>query len=289
MRTGIGNRLTKAGKRRPKCYNTCIRKKRRKKRRAKRIRKIKIICDTNVWYGLGDGTISISEIIARSSLVAIQVNIREFTFTYNLLNNEDLARNAIKAAFKYHSIERFEPPLIYLKKLSDRKYSYNTKKEQSQFMVFTSLIARGHSIDDKRKSDFKKVCDNVKSNLESATVLFNTEAEKIHIKIKDKKKHRSADTLELNRGLINLFVQNVTKDHGLDEKFDWRKIELFEYVLKEVLFDLETGAKRMTVKDWMDLFQLIYVQPGEKYWTRENYWLEQISKVGMTKYLYKAL
>ncbi len=229
MRTGVGNRLTKAGKRRPKCHNTCIRKKRRKKRKTKRTRKIKIICDTNVWYGLGDGTISDSEILDRSSLVATQVNIREFTFTYNLLNNEDLARNAIKAAFKYHTIERFEPPLIYLKRLSDRRYRYNTKKEQSHFMVFTSLIARGHQIDDKKKLDFKKECENEKGNLESAAVLFNTEAKKIHAKIKDKKKHRSENTLELNRGLIDLFVQNITKDHGLDEKFDWRKIELFEY------------------------------------------------------------
>ena len=59
-------------------------------------------------------------------------------------------------------------------------------------------------------------------------------------------------------------------------------------MLKELLFDLETGAKIMKANDWMDLFQLIYVQPSEKYWTREKYWIEQISKAGMTKYLYVA-
>ena len=261
-------------------------KKRKRKRKSHRIRKTKVICDTNIWYGLGDGTINESDIKERSSLIATQVNIREFTFTYNLINNENLARNAIRAAFKLHTIERFEPPLIYLKRLSDRKYIYNTKKEQTPFMEFTSLIAQGHAIDDSKKTGFREVCDTERQNLEAAAAKFNEEAEKITVLIKDKNQHRSTETLSLNRGLINLFVQIITQDAGLNERFDWRKIELFEYVLKELLFDLETGAKKMTANDWMDLFQLLYVQPGVEYWTQDKYWLRQIRKAGMEKYLY---
>ena len=43
----------------------------------------------------------------------------------------------------------------------------------------------------------------------------------------------------------------------------------------------------MATNDWYDLFQLIYVQPGEKYWTKDTYWIKLIKKAGMQHYLYE--
>ena len=41
----------------------------------------------------------------------------------------------------------------------------------------------------------------------------------------------------------------------------------------------------MQPNDWVDLFQLIYVQPGMKYFTMENRWKNIIKASGMGDYL----
>ena len=69
-----------------------------------------VICDTNIWYGLGDGSIEQSRITTGVEFVATLVNLMEFSFTFTLLSNEKLVRNAIRSSFKYHKFERFEPP-----------------------------------------------------------------------------------------------------------------------------------------------------------------------------------
>jgi ribosomal small subunit protein bTHX len=263
------------------------RKEIKRKRLRKNMKTRTIICDTNIYYCLGDGTIKLSQISSKSRLCVSQVNLQEFTYTANLLHNESLVRNAIQASFKYHQVERFDPPLIYIKQLSDKEYKYDLMKDQGQFLEFTSKIAKGYSIDENKKKEFENVCKKKKSDFEKACVFFNNEADKISKTIKSTKKHRSADTIELNRNLIDLFVKSITKDNGLSTTFKWKQIELFEYVLKEFLFDLETGAKKVVPNDWNDLFQMLYVQPKEKYWTKDKYWVELIKKAGMQKYLYE--
>ena len=157
-------------------------------------------------------------------------------------------------------------------------------EEQNQFLEFTSLIAKGYSIN--KKEEFKKFCQKRKKELETTSLFFNSEAEKIKNKIKNKEAHRNVDARPINRKLINLFVNSMTNDNGLSEDFDWGQVELFENVFMHYLIDLETGAKKSKSSDWNDLFQLIYVQPGEKYWTKDAYCIELIKKARMQKYLY---
>ncbi|GAJ07797.1 unnamed protein product, partial [marine sediment metagenome] len=109
----------------------------------------------------------------------------------------------------------------------------------------------------------------------------------IRKKITDKKKHKEEDTIHLNRNLISLFVSSQTNDNGLPNDFEWNKIELFEHTLKQYFMELETTDMKVQPNDWYDLFQLIYVQPGDKIWTRENRWKNLIIKAGMEKYLYE--
>lgn len=283
---GKGDRKSFRGKLFRGSFGKYRSRKKKKKKNSIRYSQV-IICDTNIFYGIGDGSIDLSKINSKSKLGVSQINLQELTITYTILNNEALVRNAIRSSFRYHQIERFEPPLIYLKQLSDKSYYYDTKREQSQFLEFTSKIANGYSIDKDKKVKFTSVCKQREDDLKTAAAFFNNEAAKIKPKIKDKKRHRLEDPTKLNRSLINLFVTSITKDKGISTSFKWEKIELFENALREFLFELETGAKKVTPNDWNDLFQLIYVQPGEKYWTKEKYWIQLIKKAGMQKYLYE--
>lgn len=52
------------------------------------------------------------------------------------------------------------------------------------------------------------------------------------------------------------------------ELIAWNDIELFVKTFDEWLFQLSTNhSLKMTPNDWNDLLNLIYVQPGNKYWT----------------------
>lgn len=43
---------------------------------------------------------------------------------------------------------------------------------------------------------------------------------------------------------------------------------------------------KIQANDWYDFAILTYVQPGDKYWTREKRWLKLITEAGCSEYLY---
>ncbi len=248
---------------------------------------MKVICDTNIWYYVGDGTINPDDIKDKNKLIATYNNIDELSRTFNLIDNSDHVRNSIQAIFKYMSDVIYEQPLIYLKKLANPDFKYDIKKNLGQILEFTQLIANGHDLDKSKKEDYRKYCQQRYENLQEAAGFFNKEADKIRKKITDKKKHKEEDTIPLNRNLISFFVSTQTNDNGLPNDFDWNKIELFEHTLKYYFLELETTDMKVQPNDWYDIFQLIYVQPGNKIWTREKRWKNLIIKAGMEKYLYE--
>jgi hypothetical protein len=180
----------------------------------------------------------------------------------------------------------YEPPLIYLKRLNKPDFNFNPGKELKGILEFTKLIANGRNIAVEKKEDFEAYCTDRRNNLQEAANFFNEEAAKIKPKIKNNEKHRNEDSIPINRNLISFFVETATKDGGLDETFDWSNIELFESVLKIVFNDLETGAITLTMNDWYDLFNMMYVTQGRMYWTRERKWINLITRAGMGKYLF---
>lgn len=76
---------------------------------------------------------------------------------------------------------------------------------------------------------------------------------------------------------------------GDNRKFyanDFSKFELFVNVFNQYLIDLDLGQETATENDIIDVFNMIYVTPIDKYWTHENKWLSKIKQVGMAKYLF---
>lgn len=248
---------------------------------------MKVICDTHIWYYIGNKTIDTDLIDNNVELIANYNNIDELSRTFKLIVDSDYVRNAIKSIFKYKHDVIFEPPLIHLKKLSEPDYSYNIREKHSQILDFTQLIANGHELDVSKKEDFKKHCQDRQDGLQTASDMWNAEVEKIRGNIKDKKQHRKEDATPINRILISQMVASQTGTNGLPDNFDWNQIEFFEQTLKAFFTELELSKMKIHPNDWFDLLQFIYVQPGDKMWIRENRWLILIEKAGMSKYLYE--
>jgi hypothetical protein len=245
-----------------------------------------VICDTNVWYGIGKGTIDNSKLSADVKLIATYNNIDEFARTKNLIRIPNDTRNAIQSMFKFSSKHAiYQPPLIHLKQLSEPSYSYDIREKLGNMLNFTAQIANGHAIASDQTEEYSSFCDQRKNDLKSVADLFNKQAQQIKPNIKDLKAHRKEDSILLNRELISLFVSKAA-GKGLDITFNWTSIELFENVLKVFFNALETGEFVAQPNDWYDLFILLYVQPGMKFWTKEKKWIRFIKEAGMESYLF---
>ena len=90
------------------------------------------------------------------------------------------------------------------------------------------------------------------------------------------------------------FAKYVAKDlikfasltsYDVSNTFDWGQVELFIKVLEQLLKELMLSYKTLEGNDWYDLTTLIYVEPGDKYYTYEDFWLRLIRDSGMAHYL----
>jgi len=244
-----------------------------------------IICDTNIWYELGANPPS-EEFLKKNSLIGTFHSIDELSRTPVLISHYDSVQKAIQSLMTYSKRTIYEPPFIYLKRQNKPDFHYNPASKLRQILLFTKAIANGENLIEEKITDYEKHCAVRRADLQSAADFFNSEASKIKPKIKDNEKHRKEDSIPVNRNFISFCVANEAKASGLDEGFNWPSIELFESVLKIVFNDLETGAVTLTANDWYDMFNLIYVRPGQLYWTKEKKWINFIKRAGMDKYLF---
>ena len=246
-----------------------------------------VICDTNIWYGIGENTIDLSELPSETKLIATYNSIDEFARTKNLIRIPEATMRAIQSMFRSSSEHAiYQPPLVYLRQLSEPDYKYNIVENLGPILNFTSKIANGHGIDSSKTEEYALLCDARKKDLAFVADLFNKEAKRIKPNIKNLANHRKENSVPLNRNLISLFVEKAT-GNPIKGEFDWKQIELFEAVLKIFFNALETGAHTAKPNDWYDLFILLYVQPGMKFWTKEKKWIEFIKAAGMEHYIFE--
>ena len=101
-----------------------------------------------------------------------------------------------------------------------------------------------------------------------------------------KEKVWNLDTMDNTKGLLNSLVYTITqRSYKLGKNFPWEKVDLFINVFDEFCKDHEMTNRKVKPNDFYDLFNLAYVQPGDKYWTKEKYWNRLIERRGYSHYL----
>ncbi|MGV7106928.1 hypothetical protein [Flavobacterium sp. U410] len=244
---------------------------------------MKIIADTNIWYGLGQDK-ELFEKFSKEPISPTFVNIHELSKSENLIDKEELSRRAIQMLFKFKENAIYEPPFIYLAKLK-QEFKYDIISEIGQWLEFTSKFAKGHSIDPEKKEVFKEEILAGRKNLDEVAKLFNDEAENIRNRILDKKAHKKIDTYQITAEFINFCVEQSTKGKVNIDGFELDTIELLIKTLDHFFKTLETSQMKVQANDWYDFAILAYVQPGDKYWTREKRWINLINDAGCGHYL----
>lgn len=246
---------------------------------------MKIVADTNIWYGLGQDK-KLFEKVSKYFICPTFANIHELSKSENLLDKEELSRSAIQMLFKFKENTIYEPPFIYLARLK-QDYEYDIVLEIGQWLEFTSKFAKGHSINPEKKEVFKEEILAGRKNLEEVAKLFNDEAENIRTRILNKKAHKKIDTYQITAEFINFCVEQSTKGKVNLDGFNLDNIELLVKTLDRFFKTLETSHMKVQANDWYDFAILTYVQPGDKYWTREKRWINLINEAGCGHYLIK--
>lgn len=256
----------------------------------------KIICDTNVYYQIAKGEIP-SFIGNGIPIVATYNNIDEVSISHNILNNFDLLKETIQAIFNNYDSAIIQNPIEYAIKLDTPSYFSNHYDENyKSVMRYTEGIVNGE-LTEANFSGHDEVVEAInqrKVELQNAADIFMGSITKVKNYVKNllkenkitKKKFWETNYIDFAQMVFKDLVRSISPtDYEISDNFDWNQIELFLHVFEQFLKDLIMSNRKVKANDWYDLFNLLYVQPDDKYWTNERYWINLIKKATMDRYL----
>jgi len=253
---------------------------------------MRIFCDTNIWYGIGNGSINLEE-YDLPPLFATYVNIDELARTPNILYDLDNVRDAIRAAMvnaKYRTIN--DNPFIYMLKMENPDFNPNLQHDNAILEV-TTTFAKGRYIKDEFIETFKdEWIEPRQKELQEIADVYNQLFDNIKAGIGNKKKeYRKLDAIPFIKDFIKDRIGDWTENHlgkrqTLSDEFDWNQVELYLYTWASLYVELSVSNMRFQANDAYDLSNLVYVGPEDKYWTKEKRWHNIIKDIaGLGDYL----
>lgn len=242
-----------------------------------------LVCDTNIWYGIADGTIN-PETLKDYYLIGTAVSIYEMASTPMILSNFELVKGGIKALLDYHHRILKGNFYDHLICQFDNKYipDYSTTEEILQEMLRIPEM-NFPSIPQSNIVNTKERISRMQIDKEKLIAELNSKfaIEKRAIDDpKKKRKYKKTDFTHSNkRHIIALandylnrtsrYVPNITIDHS-----GWKNLEFFLQTWNKFFLMLDTQSDmKLSKNDLPDLFNLVYVQPGQKYVTRDSKWI----------------
>ena len=241
-----------------------------------------IICDTNIWYDIANNRIN-PKLLFDVQLIGTSVNITEISSSLNLINKFDLVARTVKAMYKYNSRVIISNPMEYLISLFYIDYEPNVITEQRLLEHFNTLMDIDFDeIPQTNINETKIQIEQIIHSGDSIADKINTDLVNIRQEIKQqigKEKYRRKDFTKkwkkyFSKLVLEYSKQHCEKEYELDlNNTAWKYLEFF-LITWESYFknNLEIGNWKFDRNDWGDLFNLIYVIQGRKYWTLEQKW-----------------
>lgn len=260
-----------------------LHQRRKKKRKASFVPRI--VADTNIWYYLGDNEYLFGEL--KKQLAPTYVTLWELCHTGRLISNPLKVRNACRKMLEAQKNMIFEQPLRYLiKSCNKKKFKPNTIQEICSLLKASSRIAKGATIANDKKNDFHKYILDEKQGLKDIKESMDELALRCKSKIKNKGKHRKTYFLPIIIDYLNFLAKQATNGKYNLKKLPFRNYELLICVMDLFYKKLETGSTVWKENDLNDLFILAYVRRGDKYWTKDQKWIDLIKEAGCEEYLF---
>lgn len=254
---------------------------------------MEIICDTNIWYAIACGKINLNSLAVNHKLTATYVNLRELVASPNIVDKPLLIKKSIKAIEEYAYKIEYDAPLPFICKLSGlSKVSNNKGLELYDTLKSFSSLSDSKILKKAKLLSYElsKSSTNAKKGVLNVTDFVNNELlEAIKTTVKKQKRKKQHWKADNSKELKQLIQNWVYRDSGysITENFDWNKIELLLGIMQRYFKELEISGRKIKPNDWLDLFNMAYVQPSDKYWTLENSWNRYIEEAELLKYKYE--
>ncbi len=239
---------------------------------------MKTIIDNCVWYQIEKDKANLSKIEIVNPHVQ-NLNIDELSRSYNLVYSTDRVRRCIQIAMKLCQNRLIgQNPFVYLLNLDGQLLGHLT--DHDEFIIeLTSDLAKGALIDQSRKEEIlSKWIAERDSELKAISDAYGEITDNIKANFNLTKQNLSFKMLRpfvielLKENISNWTIANLQKEYSLSKDFDFCQIELFIKCYASFYKSILNSSGKYKPHDSYDLYQLIYVQPGDKYWTIEKKW-----------------
>lgn len=244
---------------------------------------MKVICDSNVWYGFVDGKYDLSIMTSHNLYTPIKV-IEEIATSENLINKPTYVKKALSFALNEPNQILPENPFDHIIGFVDNNHSPNLKDSEFVLDQVVKFISLEDDYSNSKVADpiFADMVNRWDKEIEASAQSINEILNKIRQNIKKgkgKNEHRQLKTEQLVKRLIVHMSEQVIQRHKLNvnldwSEFPWDKIQMLITTWDIYFKDLElSGTMKFHKNDWIDILNLFYVQPGTLYWTNEQKWL----------------
>jgi hypothetical protein len=246
-----------------------------------------VITDTHIWYNIETGVIK-TDALFDVRLIVHYLTINELIFTDKVRRKPELIRRVINTILSYKNQVLFlNHPYFHIRNLYLVDPYVEDASSIKHIGIFNAL-GRGVTLTGERSEAFRLRMEGSMNFKERATASENRDALVIKQSFPNLNKIRKKDyTSEFRDRIIQEMGAGPWKALIEIDGPHWKKLELFEAAFKMFQIKIRTGEYVMEVNDWNDLYQLVYVQPGSLYWTRENRWKKIIADSEMGHYLYE--
>lgn len=254
-----------------------------------------VVCDTNVWYGTKNDNFPKNVKLASTWLSVFEI------FTSNNIKN-----HLTRAFYGWERLKQFSECLIPLSPSQHFHRFINGFESNSAFQDFDSKVRTFENFNTKLNLLYTGNLDEESKNIFYKEIIYvqNLQRKSYQEWIEPislfKKKfpitQEKKDFLKSDFG-IQYHWQYVTKQLVFKQLGEQRKfidtdsifkMELFINVFNQYMIDLDLGKMSVTENDIYDIFNMVYVRPEDKYWTKETKWIKYITQIGLGDYLFEG-
>lgn len=267
--------------------------------------KPRVICDTMIWYQIGEGKIDMTK-LEDVDLIATGINIQEISSTENLLSEIDLVKKALKAMELHHSqIIEYEPWDYLLTFYVDVNYEpLSREKYLGDLKAFEKLIdgvVDNKLSDEQKLLELNELIETFNEPIQTLTKNMNEGLIRVREKGAEKYGSRKAfvrhlqgndkSYLEIMDMFKDIFAARLNIDKAeLERKIDWNNFELL-FRTWDLYYKEKTiiSNSKFHENDFYDLTNMAYVAQGDYYWTLEtNPWVRIMKSNEVTaKYVFE--
>lgn len=250
----------------------------------------RIICDTMIWYELSKNTIQVPD-PKQYTLVCTKLSLMELAFSPNNLIKLAEVQAAIREIVKVKPQIILHYPWDHATSLIDKDFEFDFEIEEDLAIGYLNFLLN-HPKEELFPDSFKENLEDISSTRrknfqEWADFLNNLYGRNNEIK-RTLKKYSDANRhlLDFKKWFIHKLNERELGTYSVDT-FPWEQFEFYTSIGASYMRKMMFSRMKADGNDENDLRNMIYAQPGDKYWTLEKRWNNLAKEAKMTKYLYQ--